>query len=139
MNRSVTMSIVFLFVVALAAPAFAQGAETSRVLFTNVNVWDGTSDGLASGQSVLVEGNLIKQVGANISAPGDATVIDGGGRSPMMNPYKQGPLGVIQAGAYADLLIVDGNPLEDILLLVEPEKNLSVIMKDGKIYKNTLN
>jgi imidazolonepropionase-like amidohydrolase len=58
---------------------------------------------------------------------------------PMMNPYKEGPLGVIQEGAYADLLIVDGNPLEDILLLTNPENNLSVIMKDGKIYKNTLN
>jgi imidazolonepropionase-like amidohydrolase len=57
---------------------------------------------------------------------------------PMMNPYLDGPLGVIKEGAYADMLIVDGNPLEDILLLVDPEKNLKVIMKDGKIYKNTL-
>ena len=58
---------------------------------------------------------------------------------PMMNPYREGPLGVIKAGAYADLLIVDGNPLENILLLGDPEKNLRVIMKDGKIYKDTLN
>ncbi|MBK5097194.1 MAG: amidohydrolase family protein [Gemmatimonadetes bacterium] len=57
---------------------------------------------------------------------------------PMMNPYLSGPLGVIQEGAYADILIVDGNPLEDILLLGDPAKNLSVIMKDGVIYKNTL-
>ena len=57
---------------------------------------------------------------------------------PMMNPYLDGPLGVIQEGAYADILVVDGNPLEEILLLVEPGKNLSVIMKDGKFYKNTL-
>jgi imidazolonepropionase-like amidohydrolase len=57
---------------------------------------------------------------------------------PMMNPYLDGPLGVIKEGAYADMLIVDGNPLENILLLVEPEKNLKVIMKDGKIYKNSL-
>ena len=56
----------------------------------------------------------------------------------MMNPYKDGPLGVITEGAYADLLIVDGDPLEDILLLGEPEKNLKVIMKDGKVHKNTL-
>jgi imidazolonepropionase-like amidohydrolase len=58
---------------------------------------------------------------------------------PMMNPYLKGPLGVITEGAYADLLIVDGNPLEDILLLTDPGKNLKVIMKDGKVYKNTLN
>jgi imidazolonepropionase-like amidohydrolase len=57
---------------------------------------------------------------------------------PMMNPYKEGRLGVIQPGAYADMLVVKGNPLEDIELLVEPEKNLGLIMKDGKVYKNTL-
>jgi imidazolonepropionase-like amidohydrolase len=54
------------------------------------------------------------------------------------NPYPEGPLGVIKAGAYADLLIVDGNPLEDISLLEDPERSLRVIMKDGVIYKNTL-
>lgn len=54
------------------------------------------------------------------------------------NPYKNGKLGVIEEGAYADLVIVSGNPLEDISLLADPEKNLHLIMKDGKIYKNTL-
>ena len=54
------------------------------------------------------------------------------------NPYQEGPLGVIEPGAYADLLLVDGNPLEDLSLLEDPEKHLVVIMKDGKIYKNTL-
>jgi imidazolonepropionase-like amidohydrolase len=53
-------------------------------------------------------------------------------------PYQDGPLGVIEEGAYADLLIVDGNPLEDISLLGNPKKNLLLIMKDGEIYKNTL-
>jgi imidazolonepropionase-like amidohydrolase len=57
---------------------------------------------------------------------------------PMMNPYLDGPLGVIEEGAYADLLLVNGNPLDDILLLTDPQKNLSLIMKDGKIYKNQL-
>jgi len=57
---------------------------------------------------------------------------------PMMNPYLDGPLGVIQEGAYADILLVNGNPLEDILLLTDPAKNIGLIMKDGKIYKNTL-
>lgn len=54
------------------------------------------------------------------------------------NPY-QGKLGVLEAGAFADILVVDGNPLENINLLNDPQKNLAVIMKDGKIYKNTLN
>ena len=53
------------------------------------------------------------------------------------NPYP-GKLGVIEEGALADLLLVDGNPLENLELFNDPEKNLLVIMKDGKIYKNTL-
>lgn len=53
------------------------------------------------------------------------------------NPYP-GQLGVIQEGALADILIVNGNVLEDINLLGNPEDNFHVIMKDGVIYKNTL-
>jgi len=55
------------------------------------------------------------------------------------HPYQEGRLGVIEEGAYADVLLVEGNPLEDITLLVDPDENLKIIMKDGKIYKNTLN
>ena len=54
------------------------------------------------------------------------------------NPYKEGPLGVLQEGAYADLLIVESDPLEDVRVLEDPEHNLRLIMKDGRIYKNTL-
>lgn len=54
------------------------------------------------------------------------------------NPYREGPLGVIEEGAYADLLLVDGNPLEDIRVLEDPEANLLLIMKDGQVYKNVL-
>ena len=53
------------------------------------------------------------------------------------NPYP-GKLGVVEAGALADLLLVDGDPLADIRLVEDPAKNFVVIMKDGKIYKNTL-
>ena len=55
-----------------------------------------------------------------------------------LNPYPEGPLGVIAEGAYADILLVEGNPLENIELLTDPEKNIRLIMKDGVIYKNTL-
>ena len=54
------------------------------------------------------------------------------------NPYKDGPTGVIEVGAYADLLIIDGNPLEDIEVMIDPGNNFQVIMKGGKIYKNTI-
>ncbi|MDT0552780.1 metal-dependent hydrolase family protein [Urechidicola vernalis] len=67
----------------------------------------------------------------------------------VMDPYPDGKLGVIETGAYADLLIVDGNPLTNIELIGGNEKwfdapvrdgikGMKLIMKDGKIYKNTL-
>lgn len=60
------------------------------------------------------------------------------GLSGPRNPYP-GALGVVEAGALADLLVIDGNPLEDIALIADPEKNMKLIMKDGRIHKNTLN
>jgi imidazolonepropionase-like amidohydrolase len=66
------------------------------------------------------------------------------------NPYQAGVQGVIEEGAYADLLLVDGNPLEDITVIggtnawfdadpeYKPIETLNLIMKDGVIYKNTL-
>ncbi len=53
------------------------------------------------------------------------------------NPYP-GKLGVIEEGALADALLVDGDPLANLDLIADPDKNFVVIMKDGKIYKNTL-
>jgi imidazolonepropionase-like amidohydrolase len=53
------------------------------------------------------------------------------------NPYP-GKLGVVEEGALADLLLVDGDPIADIKLIQNPAKNFVVIMKDGKIFKNTL-
>ena len=53
------------------------------------------------------------------------------------NPYP-GKLGVVQEGAYADLLLVDGDPTVNLDIIADPQKNFRVIMKDGNIYKNTL-
>ncbi len=53
------------------------------------------------------------------------------------DPYP-GALGVIAEGALADLILVDGNPLEDLSLIADPDKNFALIMKDGTIYKNTI-
>jgi imidazolonepropionase-like amidohydrolase len=53
------------------------------------------------------------------------------------NPYP-GKLGVVEVGALADLLLVDGDPLANIELVANPQQNFVVIMKDGKLYKNTL-
>lgn len=54
------------------------------------------------------------------------------------DPYQKGKLGEITEGAYADLIIVDGNPLENIKLVENPETNFLLIMKDGTIYKNII-
>jgi imidazolonepropionase-like amidohydrolase len=53
------------------------------------------------------------------------------------NPYP-GKLGVVEPGAVADLLLVDGDPIANIKLIEDPAKSFVVIMKDGKIFKNTL-
>ena len=57
--------------------------------------------------------------------------------SGFINPYP-GKLGVVAEGALADLLLVDGNPLENIKLIEDPGKNFLIIMKNGTIYKNSL-
>jgi imidazolonepropionase-like amidohydrolase len=57
--------------------------------------------------------------------------------SGLRNPYP-GKLGVVEEGALADLLLVDGNPIDNIKLIEDPASNFIVIMKDGKIYKNLL-
>ncbi len=59
------------------------------------------------------------------------------GLSGQRDPYP-GKLGLIEAGAYADMLVMDGNPLEDISLIADPERTMKLIMKDGRIHKNTL-
>jgi imidazolonepropionase-like amidohydrolase len=53
------------------------------------------------------------------------------------SPYP-GKLGVVEEGALADLLLVDGNPLENLKLVEDPARNFVVIVKDGKVYKNLL-
>jgi len=54
------------------------------------------------------------------------------------DPHQEGALGVIEEGAYADLILVNGNPLENLDLVADLDKNFAVIMKDGKIYKSTV-
>jgi imidazolonepropionase-like amidohydrolase len=55
----------------------------------------------------------------------------------LRNPYL-GQLGVVRDGAFADLLLVEGDPLTNLDLVADPAQNFKVIMKDGKVYKNTL-
>jgi len=71
-------------------------------------------------------------VARTLSSPGC-----GGGTRQRLNPYH-GKIGVIEEGAYPDLILVNGDPLEDISILRKPEENLAQIMQDGMITKNTV-
>lgn len=57
--------------------------------------------------------------------------------SGLRSPYP-GALGVVEEGALADLLLVNGDPLTNIDLIADPENNFVVIMKDGKLFKNLI-
>ena len=103
----------------------------------------------AWGTDVLFSRALAQQQGAILASlvrwytPAEALVMATGTNAELLalsgkrNPYP-GKLGVIEEGALADLLLVDGNPLENIELVANPGKNFLIIMKDGKIYKDTL-
>jgi imidazolonepropionase-like amidohydrolase len=76
--------ITLLLMFALIGNAIANEKEKiTQTLFKNVNIFDGKSEKLAMGQNVLVEGNLIKQIGKSLKANADATVIEGNGKTLM--------------------------------------------------------
>jgi imidazolonepropionase-like amidohydrolase len=103
----------------------------------------------AWGTDVLFSRALARQQGAILASlirwytPAEALTMATGTNAELLalsgprNPYP-GKLGVIEEGAFADILLVDGNPLENIDLIADPAKNFKIIMKDGVIYKNTL-
>src|SRR5499425_2769538 len=103
----------------------------------------------AFGTDVLFSQALAQQQGAILASlvrwytPAQALVMATGTNAQLLamsgkrNPYP-GKLGVVEDGALADLLLVDGNPIADIKLVADPAKNFVLVMKDGKIYKNTL-
>jgi imidazolonepropionase-like amidohydrolase len=104
---------------------------------------------VAFGTDVLFDARLATRQGAQLAklvrwyTPAEALKIataDNGellALSGLVNPYP-GKLGVVEEGALADLLLVDGNPVENIKLIEDPTKNFLVIMKDGQIFKNLL-
>jgi imidazolonepropionase-like amidohydrolase len=91
-------------------------AERQGIMLTHLTRWYNNADILKMATSVNAE--LLTMSGSR-------------------NPY-QGKLGVIEEDALADLLVVDGNPIDHIALVAQPDKNFMVIMKDGTIFKNTL-
>ena len=103
----------------------------------------------AFGTDVLFDARLAGRQGAQLAklvrwyTPGEALKMATGDNGQLLalsglrSPYP-GKLGVVEEGALADLLLVEGNPVENIDLISDPARNFVVIMKDGKIVKNTL-
>ena len=103
----------------------------------------------AFGTDVLFSAPLARRQGELVAklvrwyTPAEALVMATGTNAQLLamsgkrNPYP-GKLGVVEEGALADLLLVDGDPIANIKLIEDPAKNLLVIMKDGRIYRNTL-
>jgi imidazolonepropionase-like amidohydrolase len=103
----------------------------------------------AWGTDILFSRALAKQQGAILASlvrwytPAEALTMATSTNAQLLalsgkrNPYP-GKLGVVEEGALADLLLVEGNPLENIDLVADPANNFKIIMKDGVIYKNTL-
>jgi imidazolonepropionase-like amidohydrolase len=103
----------------------------------------------AWGTDVLFSAALARQQGAILASltrwytPAEALIMATSTNAELLalsgkrNPYP-GKLGVVEQGALADLLLVEGNPLENINLIADPAKNFVVIMKDGAIYKDAL-
>jgi imidazolonepropionase-like amidohydrolase len=103
----------------------------------------------AFGTDVLFSAALAAQQGSILASltqwytPAEALVMATGTNGELLqltgkrNPYP-GKIGVVQEGALADLLLVDGDPVADISLIARPEQSFKVIMKDGVIYKDTL-
>jgi imidazolonepropionase-like amidohydrolase len=102
---------------------------------------------VAFGTDVLFSQALAERQGSNLAdmtrwyTPAEALIMATSTNAELLalsgprNPYP-GKLGVVEEGALADLLLVDGNPLQNIELIKDPAKNFLIIMKDGKIYKN---
>jgi imidazolonepropionase-like amidohydrolase len=103
----------------------------------------------AFGTDILFSKELAERQGAMLAAlkrwytPSEALIMATSTNAELLklsglrNPYP-GTLGVVQEGALADLLLLDGNPLENLDLVADPDRNFLVIMKDGKVHKDTL-
>lgn len=117
-----SISVFILWVTLLAAPLVAGEQQSTRVLITDVNVFDGKADDLLPGQDVLVQGNLIKKIAPGIAVTEDMTVIDGGGRTLMPGLIDAHVHLIWNTGIYQ---LLDGHPdYLTALALVEAENTL---------------
>lgn len=100
------------------------------------------SDVLFSAANATRQGALLATMGQWFTPAETLAMATGAGGellalSGPRNPYP-GKLGVVEEGALADLLLVDGDPLQDLRLVATPDKSFVLIMKGGIVYKNQL-
>ena len=117
------MVVTLVTTIASLSMAFAQEeAQPNRIVFTNVNVFDGVSETLGMNTNVLVVGNLIKSIGSSITLPKGIEVIDGGGRTLMpglidshthFNLAIPGGLAAIEAARWDEIASVAASAAQD--------------------------
>jgi imidazolonepropionase-like amidohydrolase len=100
------------------------------------------TDNLFSAANATRQGAMLVQMGkwftpAEVLAMATGTNAQLLQLSGLRNPYP-GKLGMVEEGALADLLLVDGNPLENLKLVETPDKSFVLIMKGGTVHKNLL-
>ena len=145
---AIILSILFLVLMSVAMPVAAAPVKTvaeatpppQRVLIKNVSIFNGT-DLLFSyeGRKQQLHGMTLRKQwfdSADIMIQATGTNGEIVGLTGQRNPY--GKVGVIEAGAMADVLIYSKNPLKDVAVVEDHENNLKLIIKNGKIYKNVL-
>jgi imidazolonepropionase-like amidohydrolase len=121
----------------------SQGTDTAYALAKKYNLktaWG--TDQLWDAERLKIQGKLLAKMvrwytPAQVLKMATSTNAELLALSGPRSPYP-GKLGVVEEGALADLLLVNGDPLANIKLIENPDENFSLIMKDGKIYKNTI-
>ncbi|MGB4770769.1 MAG: amidohydrolase family protein [Chitinophagaceae bacterium] len=138
------------------AVPFPEGSDSRRKYLEMVNGTDNAyklakkyNIKTAFGTDVLFDPKLAKRQGAQLAklvkwyTPFEVLKMATSGNASLLemcgprNPYPK-KLGVIEEGAYADLILVDGDPLANISLVANPEKNFLLIIKNGEVIKNTI-
>jgi imidazolonepropionase-like amidohydrolase len=138
------------------AVPFPEGSDSRRKYLEMVNGTDNAyklakkyNIKTAFGTDVLFDPKLAKRQGAQLAklvkwyTPFEVLKMATSGNASLLemcgprNPYPK-KLGVIEEGAYADLILVDGDPLANISLVANPEKNFVLIIKNGEVIKNTI-
>lgn len=134
-------------------PTLAQQEQQKRVAEGTVRAYEWArqydvaiafgTDSLLNPATTKTQGKQLAKTASLMGGPLEALRVATGGNGRLLalsgprSPYD-GALGVIAPGALADLLVVDGDPAENLDFLANPDETLRVILKDGRIHKNTL-